>query len=542
MNQMDKNWVYKDILKAGHGILKHISFEYHISLKLKIYLNSLIIALPALVQFVFFDEPEYLLSFVLCFSFASSAFLLTRARLILTLPFVILSFIYTVFLLVFKKSLGATSIMALMNTKTEVMFNFTFSPKMIPVALLFAILSILYFRFITLKGRGDDSEVLVTKEYRYVLITIMIATSAFMFFGYNSMIKAYPFSMSYDSGTYVKIISQMKKTSREIYLFDGRLQPGFKDMRGTFILIVGESSRRASWGLYGRSRKTNAFLRKEIEKKPDNFILFKDYISTAQTTYPALMSIFSVMPSRDFLEIPKHPSFVRILKTAGYKTYFLSTYSNIFLNFINANKDIITKAGDDFALVPDLKRILDSRDIDKKFIIMHLKGSHLAFSEYKHSYKDYIFPSGDTFKDKYANSILHTDLLMKNIANLIMLENEPVCVWYISDHGENLNDLNDGNYGHGCSGFTKFEIELPSIMFFNDAFLEDNPKIRTVSENRNIMISHSNVSHTVMGLCGVYPGEYKGKYDLSSPLFTYEEPYLIDVDLFPIRHSRAEIQ
>jgi heptose-I-phosphate ethanolaminephosphotransferase len=305
---------------------------------------------------------------------------------------------------------------------------------------------------------------------------------------------------------------------------------------------VGESSRRASWGLYGRNRKTNAFLRKEIEKSPDNFILFKDYISTAQTTYPALMSIFSVIPSKDFMEIPKHPSFVRILKTAGYKTYFLSTYGNIFLNFINADNEIITKAGDDLALVPDLKKILDFRDIDKKFIIMHLKGSHLAFSEYKHSYRDYIFPSGDAIKDKYANSILHTDLLLKNIANLIMLEKEPVCVWYISDHGENLNDLNDGNYGHGCSGFTKFEIELPSIMFFNDAFSDDNPKIRTVTENKNITVSHSNISHTFMGLCGIYPDEYRGRYDLSSPLFTYEEPYLIDVDLFPIKYSRAEIQ
>ena len=453
-----------------------------------------------------------------------------------------MSFIYTVFLVIYKKSLGATSIMALMNTKTEVMFDFTVSPKMIPQTLLFVIVFILYFRFIILKGKGDDKEMLVEKNSRYLSITIMIATSVFSFFGYTYMIKAYPFSMSYDSSTYVKIISQMKKNADKKYHFEGRLQPGFNDLKGTFILIVGESSRRASWGLYGYHRNTNAFLKKEFDKHPDNFILFKDYIATAQTTYPSLMSIFSVMPSKDFMDIPRHPSFVRILKTASYKTYFLSTYGNIFLNFINTDETIITKTGDDLDLIPDLRIILDARNIDKKLIVMHLRGSHFAFSEYKYTYNDYIFPSGNDVKDKYANSILHTDLFLRNTANLIMGEKEPVCVWYMPDHGENLNDLNDGNYGHGCSGFTRYEIELPSLMFFNDAFLKDNPKIKEVMENKNTMISHSNVSHTVLGLCGVYPKEYKGKHDLSSLSFQYEEPYLIDVDLFPIKYSRAEIQ
>jgi glucan phosphoethanolaminetransferase (alkaline phosphatase superfamily) len=454
-----------------------------------------------------------------------------------------ISLVYTVFLLIYKKSLGATSIMAIMNTKTEVMFNFTVSPKMIPQALLFMAIFIFYFRFIILKGKDDDKEVLIAKNSRYIAITVLIATSAYFFFGYNSLIKAFPFSLSFNSGTYVKIISQMKKTAETKYRFNGNLQAGFKGKKSTFILIVGESARRASWSLYGFQRKTNAFLRKVIEKNPDNFILFKNYISTSQTTYPSLMSIFSVIPSRDFLEIPKNPSFIRILKSVNYKTYFLSTYTNIFMNFINADENIITKStDDDIDLIPVLAKILDEKKISKKLVIMHLKGSHFAFSEYKYTYKDYIFPSSNPIRDKYANSILHTDIFLQNIANLIMLEKEPVCVWYMPDHGENLNDSNDGNYGHGCSGFTRYEIELPSIMFFNNAFLENNPGIKTVIKNRNILISHSNVSHTILGLCGVYPKEYKGKYDLSSPYFKFEEPYLIDVDLFPIRYSNAEIE
>jgi glucan phosphoethanolaminetransferase (alkaline phosphatase superfamily) len=542
MDRPDKNWVYRDIIKAGHSILKHISFEYHVSVKLKIFLNSLILVLPALVQYLFFEEPEYLVSFVMCFSFVFSAFLLTRARLILTLPFVIISFVYTVFLVIYKKSLGATSIMALMNTKTEVMFNFTISPKMIPQIILFIVVFILYLRFIILKGKDDDKEEILSKKNRFIPITLLIASSVFFYFGYPLMVKAYPFSLSYDSSTYVKILSQMKKTTDTRYHFDGRLQTGFRGTRSTFILIVGESSRRADWSLYGYKRDTNAFLKKEIEAQPENFTLFGNYIATGQTTYPALMSIFSVIPSKDFLEIPKHPSFVRILKNTGYKTYFLSTYGNIFENFINTDEDIITKAPDDADLIPVLKKMLDDKKDYKTLIVMHLKGSHFAFSEYKYTYKDYIFPSANGVKDKYDNSILHTDEFLAEIAKVVFDAKYPIGVWYISDHGETLNDFDDGNYGHGCSGFTRYEIELPSLMFFNKSFLESNHKIKEVNENKNIMISHSNVSHTIMGLLGVYPREYKGKYDLSSPNFKYEEPYLIDVDLFPIRYSKAEIQ
>jgi glucan phosphoethanolaminetransferase (alkaline phosphatase superfamily) len=543
MDQPEKIWGYKDIAKATHGILKHISFEYHMRLKTKIFLNSVIVVLPALIQFIFFDEPEYLLSFVLCFCFVSSAFLLSRARLIFTLPFVLLSFIYTFFLVMFKKSLGATSIMALMNTQKDVMFNFPVSQKLIPETILLMILFILYIRFILVKSKNDYKELLLAKNNRYIPITLMIATAVFFYFGYDFLIKAYPFSLSADSTTYVKIISQMKKTAETRYHFDGKFEEGFKAKRRTFILIIGESSRRSSWSLYGYHRNTNAFLEHEFESHPGNFMLFKDYIGTAQTTYPSLMSILSVMPSKDFMEIPKHPSFVIILKNATYKTYFLSTYGNIFKTFTNADEEIITNTGYDTDLLPVLRKILADPEQGKKLIVLHLRGSHLALSDYKFNLTDYISSSGSRYLDRYDNSLLHTDLFLHDIAEMVMEEEkEPICVWYLPDHGEVINDFGDGNYGHGCSGFKRYEIELPSLIFFNDAFSAINPKIKTVFENRISMTSHSNVSHTIMGLCGVYPKEYKAKYDLSSPKFTYEEPYLIDVDLFPIRYSKAEIE
>jgi glucan phosphoethanolaminetransferase (alkaline phosphatase superfamily) len=137
---------------------------------------------------------------------------------------------------------------------------------------------------------------------------------------------------------------------------------------------------------------------------------------------------------------------------------------------------------------------------------------------------------------------VHTDIFLKDIAELVMEQKEPLCAWYMPDHGENLNDLGDKNFAHGCSGFTKYEIELPSVIFFNESFLKGTPEIKTLKGNKDILVSHSNVSHTIMGLCGAYPKEYLDEYDISSDYFRLEDPYLIDVDLFPIRYSKAEIK
>jgi len=527
-------------LKKVIGLIR---FRYSIGPRLKIHLNSLILMLPALAQYLFFNELEYLIVFAFCSAFISSLFLLTRARLALTLPFVALSFIYTIFLVIYSKSLGVTSIMALFNTKLEAMIGFATSPKMITATLAFLIVLLFYTRFIILRAPGEDPGPYVSKDRRYIPIILLIAVPIFFAFEMNYFKKVYPFSLLYDSGSYIKILAEMKKTGSTPYVFEGRLDNNFKNNTGTFILIVGESARRASWGLYGYKRKTNVFLRAVRDKYPDNFLLFKDYITTGQTTYPSLMSIFSVVPSKDFNDIPRRPSFVRIMRNVAYKTYFLSTYANIFLDYISTDENIITGGEDDDTLLPFMQKILaEETHAHKKLIIMHLKGSHFAFSDYNYTYEDYIFPSDNPIMDKYDNSIVHTDLLLKNIAEEIFKNPEPICVWYMPDHGENLNDFGDGNYGHGCSGFTCYELEIPSVMFFNNAYLEKYPKIRTVMKNRNYTVSHSNVSHTIMGLSGLYPRDYRMKFDLSSEGYRYEEPYIIDVDLFPVRYSKARIQ
>ncbi len=517
-------------------------FRFRLSLRLRIVVNSIVLPFPAFLQFLFFYDPEYIISFFLCLTFLLSVFFLSRIRLFFSTPLVIASMMYSIYIVLYSKSPGATAIIAVYNTRIEAIYGFMKSPMMITGILVFAVLMFLYTRLILIVD-GSDREMEPLKwKSRLVLVGVMLAT-VFTYLPIRGHLQmAYPFSVVYDSSSYLKIVSRMKKVAERKYKFSGSLEPYFNKESGNYILIVGESERRGHWSLYGYQRKTNVYLQEIIDEHPRNFILFKEYTAIGQTTYPNLMSIFSVIPSRHFHHIPDYPSFTRILSNVSFKVYFVSTYNNIFNTFIGADQNIFVKSGDDLSLLPEIKKILEDRTAQKKFIIVHLRGSHMAFCDYRFTYEDYIFPSADKIVDKYDNSITHTSEFLKEMAKTVISAASPVCAWYMPDHGENLNDFGDGDYGHGESDFTRYEIELPSVMFFNDSFTGTNPELKMIEKNNSHKISHSNVAHTFFGLTGIYPSEYLEEFDLSSPYYKYEEPYLVNSDLFPFKYSRVKIK
>ncbi len=521
------------------NILSSILYKLHLSKRQRIIINSVIIAFPAMMQYIFFSDQEYIISFFIYFTVVLTVFLTSRVRLIFSFPLVIASMIFSIYITIYHRSIGATAIIAIFNTRTEAIHGFIKSPKMITGMIALVIFLLLYIRVIMI-GNRNEKKILVKGKSRIVLVGAVLV-SLFVFLSMReNLMKAYPFSVLYDSRSYISIVSRMKDTAKKEYRFTGSLEPNFKNEVGNYILIVGETERRANCSLYGYGRKTNIFLQKIIGEHPRNFILFKDYTSTGQTTYPSLMSIFSVIPSKYFQKIPDYPSFTRILANISFKVYFVSTYNNIFQTFIGADQNIIINSDDDLSLINGaLTNILNDRTIQKKFIIVHLRGSHLAFSNYNFKYSDYLSKGTDQIIEKYDNSIVHTSQMLSNIANIVISTDYPTCVWYMPDHGENLNDFGDNDYGHGEGGFTKYEIELPSVMFFNDSFSATNPELKRVMVNSMNKTSHSNVSHTFFGLVGIYPSEYLEELDLSSPNYRYDEPYLINSDLFPIRYSNS---
>ena len=81
---------------------------------------------------------------------------------------------------------------------------------------------------------------------------------------------------------------------------------------------------------------------------------------------------------------------------------------------------------------------------------------------------------------------------------------QPAVTLYVSDHGENLNDMGDNNYGHGTRALTPYELKVPFVFYFNDAFLGKYPETaKKLRERRESPVCHDHITHTLMGLAGI---------------------------------------
>jgi hypothetical protein len=116
---------------------------------------------------------------------------------------------------------------------------------------------------------------------------------------------------------------------------------------------------------------------------------------------------------------------------------------------------------------------------------------------------------------------------------------EPSFSIYVSDHGENLNDTGDKNYGHGTKELTRFELEVPFVVFMNDAFLEGHAKAAEALRARSGQpVCHDNVAHTLMGVAGISdPFVYRPELDVSSPSFRPGPRPITDENMNPFDYA-----
>ncbi|QTE23589.1 phosphoethanolamine transferase [Polaribacter cellanae] len=190
----------------------------------------------------------------------------------------------------------------------------------------------------------------------------------------------------------------------------------------------------------------------------------------------------------------------------------------------NSYKSISTSldaANFDEKLIPVLEKVLkDSHQ--KKFIILHTLGSHFR---YNYRYPDNFKVFKPTLKkglstettnsisnkkeiiNSYDNSILYTDFVLSKIIHKLKKKNVVSYMYYISDHGENLFDTEDGKILHGFETPSKFEIKIPLFIWtskkYNHKYSE---KIENLNKNINQKISSANTFQTILDLSHIsYP-------------------------------------
>ena len=379
--------------------------------------------------------------------------------------------------------------------------------------------------------------VLPSRLVKAVAIAIWLAAALHMSQSRRSLTEFYPVREVRLLTDYLTEVTSFVQGYRGLeHKFEGVLD---HDKAATAILVIGESARKDKLGIYGSGLQTTPGLERFAREHPDHLVLFSDAVAASAYSRISVPSILSVSPIRDFARITKEPSILKVMRSAGLEAVLISDqarhgWHEDFISTIMedaARKTYLTESvanAHDEDLIPPLLEELARPVGASKLIVVHLAGSHSA---YRDRYPpDQAFFAPATLENQYYNSLRYTDAVLGRIIAAVMQAQQPVVMLYISDHGEYLNDFQEGFYDHGNGKhLTRFEIQVPFFLTFNERFREGHAaEVARMDERTRLGVSHDNVSHTVLGLLGVFDAAYRPELDLASARFVAGQRFIFD--------------
>ncbi len=323
--------------------------------------------------------------------------------------------------------------------------------------------------------------------------------------------------------TFIKEINLYKEAMQDVVPRVVEASSSHINKKETFVLIIGESCNRNHMSLYGYSRKTNLRL-----EKNSNIIVYNDVVSPYSNTLNSVLSMLSQSNLENKNEL-KNVDILDVFHSAGFKTYWISNQSPIgiwdnmitvfsnksdYSKFVNTSSNssfeaIYTTSYDSKLFSPFISVI--EEDVKKKFIVLHLMGSHSKYS--KRYPSDYNFFKGSEKKSstiaEYDNSVLYNDFIVDSLFDILLTfdsqqQNSINYAVYLSDHGENVYDEFD-KVGHDFSKeLPKANVEVPFLVWLSPNFINlESEKSAIIMSNSNKPYVSDDLFHSIIDFAGI---------------------------------------
>lgn len=296
------------------------------------------------------------------------------------------------------------------------------------------------------------------------------------------------------------------------------------------ILILGESCNRNHMSLYGYARNTSP----ELSKRED-ILVFDNVVSPYSYTMASVLHLLSESNMDEERPIEQCVLLQEVLASAGFKTFWISNQSPIgvwdnavasianlsdVVRYVNLGGNSSFESTqiasyDDLLLAP-LQKVLEDDNAPKKWIVLHLMGSHSQYDKrYPSNFN--VFKEGKDKRqrtiDAYDNSVLYSDYIVNAMLDILdaYAKKHPqtrVSALYISDHGENVYD--DGqNAGHDVADTIPYSIaEIPFVLWTNPYNARDLQRADSLRKSLHQPYMIDDLFHTFIDLSNV-----------SSPIF-----------------------
>ena len=256
-----------------------------------------------------------------------------------------------------------------------------------------------------------------------------------------------------------------------------------------YVVVLGESTSRAHFGLYNYYRATTP----KLTSIKNQLSVYNDVISAHPHSITSITKLLTLGNYENPDKIGDG-SIVQLANSAGFETTWLSNQRPIGVyeslvtkialsssrtNFLTTIQGVHNKVMDG-ALLPELETILANNSSSKKLIIIHLMGTHVNYvNRYPEDFNTFTdtplsnYKSNKIFKtiNHYDNAVLYTDYVVSQIIQKIKTLNKKSFVLYFSDHGEELfKDYNMAGHNEDIS--TKDMYDVPFLLWQSENFKE----------------------------------------------------------------------
>jgi glucan phosphoethanolaminetransferase (alkaline phosphatase superfamily) len=349
----------------------------------------------------------------------------------------------------------------------------------------------------------------------------------------DNLRAGFPFGVVLRADAYYKSWHEMQIQADKLHNFRfGAHEVGKAGRRQIYVFVIGESSRRDHWSLFGYARPTNPEL-----GAITNLVPLPDMVSTWPASRLAIPVLLTRKSGTDSQSYFREASILRAFAEAGFHTYWLSNqmavgqydspisiyaYEADKLRFFNPAT--WSDAGTyDEVLLPALSQAIEESSTDL-FVVLHTMGSHGKYAyRYPPSF-DRFQPSlttpGDApYNEKnfnsYDNSILYTDHFLASVVKILQATDEIAGMFYSSDHGEDLLNATCSLSGHGNPSRPDFII--PALFWYSDSYARTFPdQIENLRSNSKRAVTSENVFESLIDFGNLSFPSHKANMSLLS--------------------------
>lgn len=304
------------------------------------------------------------------------------------------------------------------------------------------------------------------------------------------------------------------------------------------VLLLGESTSRHQWQLYGLPLHTTPRLSEQVNE----WVVLRDAVSAHSHTVPSISTIFYRevrTRDREGRATAGRISLINVLRQAGIHTSWISAQAPygkwgapIYAlssnaerrTFVNPNGDGAhplqhNQASPDEQGTAETLRVLNEpvQPGASRFVVQHLFAAHWPYCAHKGSAAAFVEWRGADawFGDAtdrseelrcYFNAMRFVDEQISRIADKARSSQRPTVVLFVPDHGEDP----EGGTGHSSSLHRAEHVEIPVVAYFNPlAGQMLSGKLEAMRQHERMPFMNSWTYELVMDLFGLQSSDIR---------------------------------